>query len=227
MIGAILFTDNTDPASKFMYHRFAGRAIAEHSATAYLRAEQIQRVIMVLPQSERKNVSGTSFQSSLISKDRIDISKKLDVEFFIENTDMISFIHHIATDYALDHIVMGNINSGLMPQWLINDIIYFYYKNNKAITTCNNIVDSFDEYFKISIMPFWHLARLASHSEDRTLAPLHALPLFENSGESSIISCKHQLAMTDLAQIDFLDSIYSEILRGADINDIIKEINDK
>lgn len=224
MIGALLILDPNTEAGKFIHHKFAGRSIAEHAATAYLRAEQVQRVIMILPQSERKYVSGTSVQSSLFSKDRVDPSKKLDVEFYIDNTDEISFAHQVAVNYGLDHVVIGKVTSGMMPQWFINDVVYRYFTTNSSLGVASN----FDEHFNINVMPFWELARMASHSDGRKFEALR-LPKFEieNSGESAITRCKHKLTLESLTQTDLLDFMYSELLTGVDINDIIEEVNGK
>jgi hypothetical protein len=224
MIGALLILDQDSNAGKFIHHKFAGRSIAEHSATAYLRAEQIQRVIMIMPQSERKYVSGTSVQSSLFSKDRVDTSKKLDVEFYVNNADEVSFAHQVAVNYGLDHVVIGKITSGLMPQWFINDVVYRYFSINSSVGAASN----FDEHFSINVMPFWELARIASHSDDRRFGALQ-LPKFEieNGGECAITRCKHKLTLETLEQTDLLNFMYSELIMGVDINDIIEEVNDK
>lgn len=224
MIGALLILEPNSEAGKFIHHKFAGRSIAEHAATAYLRAEQIQRVIMIMPQSERKYISGTSVQSSLFSKDRVDASKKLDVEFYINNADEVSFAHQVAVNYGLDHVVIGKITSGLMPQWFINDVVYRYFLNNTSIGACNN----FDEHFSINVMPFWELARAASHSENRKFSALRTPKIeIENGGEAAITRCKHKLTLEGLAQTDLLNFMYSESIAGVDINDIIEEVNDK
>lgn len=226
MIGAILYINDT-LASKLMYHKFSGKAIIEHTIAAYLRSEQIQRVIVVLPQSERKYVSGNTIQSSLIAIGKIDNTKKLDFEFFIENTDIISFMHKVAVDYGLDHIVLGDLTAGLTPQWLINELVYTYFNTDTALTTYNNSEKSFAQYFEMCVFPFWKLARWTSHSEDRSPQIFRTLPLYENSGESNIIKCNHKMALYDLTQFDILDFMYSEMLSGTDINSIIEEVNDK
>lgn len=228
MIGALLFTnDENEATNKLLYHKFSGKAIAEHTLSAYLRAEQIQKVIMIMPQSERKHISGTSVQTPLISKDRLDFPRRIDAEFYVENTDIITFAHQVATDHALDHIVIGDLSTGLIPRWLINEVVYSYFKNNEMLTTYNFTEQSFNVAFKMSVMPYWHLARMASHSEDRLLKVLYDLKLFPNVGEHSITSCKHSLILSDLAQADVLDFVYSEAIAGVDINDIIEEVNGK
>lgn len=227
MIGAILFLDPEAPESKFIYHRFADFAIAEHTCKAYVKAEQIQKIILAVPQSERKYISGTSVQPTLMAKDKLSIHKKIEVEYFIESEDPITFAHQIAITHGLDHIVIGNLSSGLIPSWLINDVVYEYFVNGAAITSSDGTEESYENYFKISVMPFWKLARLASHSENRCIEEMHDHLLFKQNEENSIVRCNQGLVFKNLNQSTLMEYLYRESSRGADISDIIREINDK
>lgn len=222
MIGIILSGKN----DQTLYHSFYGSTVFEYTLDNCLKAEQVQRIVVSAPMSQRKNIKGSGIYTPLIKGDRTYLGRKAQFHFYTDENDIIGALYFAALNYSLDYIVLINANCPVLPAWLINAVIYEYMSNtdrNSYMTTLG-----YDFAFEIKILPFWMLANEYLYAENRDGLNLEKYKtyFFENKGEFYLPSSNIDLRFTDLSKIEEFEFLLGELSKGADLGELIEDLNE-
>lgn len=246
MLGIIVSAlDQEGQFSDVIYHKFGKDTVFEYALDNALKAEQAQRVIVLAPGSERKNIKGTGMYHPLVKGDRSYLGRKASFHFYSDDKDFLSGLYFAALTYGLDHIVLVHANCPLLPAWLINDMIFTYMCNTDRNNYMTNIdpkptgqvtFSGYDLAFGVQIFPFWMLANEFLYAEERSALSFRSWPEkdyqsylvhgFHNEGKSYLPSSKLDLRFTSLEQRNEFEFLLNESAKGADLGNLIEELNE-
>jgi len=229
MIGAVIQgvgigSKGFDP---LVYHHFGGRACIDIVTDNCLLAPQIQKVIISIPMTERKNVSGVviGHKSKLNTSKRESLGRSPNLNYYEPASGVLGGLYMAALQNGLDHIVRIYANCPTIPAWLINKVVYRYYRGipGDVLST----MGSYEEGFRIDVFPFWVLAEAYMNQENRDDLEVSESyrTRFKNEESSYIPATDFGLAFTHLSQAEKLDSIIHNIDNGYDIADILEDKN--
>lgn len=222
MIGIILSGKNNDS----LYHSFYGSTVFEHTLDNCLKSEQVQKVVVSAPMNQRKNIKGSGIYTPLIKGDRSYLGRKAQFYFYTDENDIIGALYFAALNYSLDYIVLINADCPVLPAWLINAVIYEYMSNtdrNSYMTT-----KGYDSAFKVEVLPFWMLANEYLYADDRSFLNLenYTTVFFENKGEFYLPNSNIDLRFLDLSKVEEFEFLLGELSKGADLGELIEDLNE-
>lgn len=232
MLGIILHGLNE--LGKFnenLYYKFNQLTAFEKTISSCLQAEFAQKVIVAIPSSQRKKVQGGGIFNPLIKGDMSFLGRKALFHYYNDEKGNLYGLYSAALSYNLDHVLIINANSILLPSWLINNFILNYMEftshNEYFVNIRNN--DFYNSSFKMELLPFWILAKEYLYSDNINSLTIDKPTLyFDNTSElNNLPDPKIDLSLNSLDHIEQLESIFSIMEQGADLGSLLEELNEQ
>lgn len=226
MIGAVIQGVGVEQTTfdPIVYHQFGERSSVEMITDSCLAAAQLHKVVLAFPMSERKNLSGQviGHKSKVNPLKREALSRTPTVSYYTPEEDHLTGLYMAALQNGLDHIVRVHANCPLIPTWLINRTVKFYFEQTEqreVVTTR----DTYDKGFRIDVFPFWLLADAYVYQEERADMKSGVEIHTENNRTFGIPKVNYTLALESIEQAEIFDSIVFNIVSGHDIADILED----
>jgi len=229
MIGAVIqcVEGNGGRFDPLIYHKFNDRSVLDIIIDSCLMAPHLHEVIISAPLSERKNITGVSIgnQSKLNTNKREFLGRKSSVNYYDQEGAGLTGLYMAALQNKLDYVVRVHANCPLLPSWLINSMVRYYFEN-KLTSSILTTGDNYDPGFKIDIIPFWIIAEAYIYQEDRSSLDVNKWEptLFEKLEGEIIPHSNVDLRFDDISKAELFDSMLVSLEEGHDIAELI-EIN--
>ena len=216
-----------DTFNPIIYHKFGDRSILDLTIDNCVASAHLQKVIVSLPFSEKKNVQVSSIghKNSLTKREILGRTPKFNY-YLGEVENSLDGLYQAALDNELDHIVRVYANCPLLPTWLINKMVFNYLSKDNVKELHTN-QSEYNEGFRVDIFPFWYLAEAFIYQEERKDLHLDSSRLIntQNVEDLSMPNCQQSLAFKELEQAEEFDAYIANVMSGYDITDLLEEQN--
>lgn len=215
-----------------LYYKILGNTIVEHTALAALRSEHVRKTIVFAPIDYKAEISGGTFYSSRINVSGPFDNNKCDFFYYSNNMSVIEGAYRAARKNDLDKVIIINANSPLVAPWMINFHARSLSKDDSKILLSNS-----NSGLEIVSMSYANLTDLYLFSEEKDswLKMLNQEVDNEefilNKGDVRNVDLNIDNTNTDLrfldpsSQLKTFEYLLGEMKSGAEINDLIGDIN--
>lgn len=227
MIGAIVQGVGLEEESfnPLIYHKFNERSVLDIVVDSCLLAPHLQKIVVSLPLSERKNMHGVviGHKSKLNTARREALGRIPQMSYYDPVENVLDGLYQAALHNNLDHIVRIHANCPMLPAWLINATIKKYFTMNSVQVLTSS--EEFNPGFRVDVFPFWLLAEAYIYQENRNQLEFDRWQTIQlKKDESSHIpKVEGSLVFQNLSQVEALGSIIENVEAGHDIADVLEE----
>lgn len=215
MIGIVVTAQGEDEEfPNKIYHRFGELCSLERVVKTTLKVDYVHKVAVEMPVADKTTIVGSIHRRAVINTGLTEIGRK--ASYLFSDGTLAQRIAHAGRELGLDTIVHIDAACTFIPTWLINEVIYFY-KSNKCeiLHTYHKDKDLYDKGFKISIYPYYVVARAAIYDEDLLSITEENAVYFENKDPNEIVKKDFSLYLSSRNQISVFDAIAEEVKYGS------------
>jgi len=232
MLGVIVQSwDQQGESNQAVYERILTKTILEHTVFNCLKAELIQKIVVVGPLSDRRAMVGGGIYNPGLRTDLEALKRRPQLYFGEAGDNPLDIIYHAALKHELDNVILVHGNSPLIQPWLINEFARISNQNNQKYL--NNF--DYPNGLHLSSFSFAMLADAFLYSENRMqvdplISKAHGSIEMKNDPLDEdlwIEPIKKDMRFSNISQANEFEFLLSELDKGAEINELFRDLNDK
>jgi spore coat polysaccharide biosynthesis protein SpsF (cytidylyltransferase family) len=231
MIGIIVEAQtNIDDIPNRIFYKFGKKSVVARVLNNCAKSDFAHKVILSMPSADKSLIHGHVFQDSAVSLSSINyMDRGITTNFYGRHDEQLSRIYHAAINSSLTTIVRVNAENVLLPTWLINQAILYYFREARQNEFVVVGQPEYSDGFSVEIFPFYMLAdaNISCDNQDGLSSYLEGAyqrRLLLNQDRSEIVKLKNGLRFDDRSKIGIIGSILEEVDLGADVGAVINDL---